>query len=133
MISVMKKQVIGITLMSMFLMGAVFANAQSGSSLVVSKDVQRVANKKAFENRDIERSHIQASTVSFPAIVISKGIVRPSEVYAKGNIVSKGYPTWAISKGIARKNQESINTRIQSEERSSEAFGQDADKVSKRK
>lgn len=118
--------------MSMFLMGAVSANAQS-STAWVSKDVQRVANKKAFENEEIKKSHIQASTVSFPAIVISKGIVRPTDTYAQGNIISKGYPTWAISKGVARKNQESINARIQSEELPREEFRQDARDISTKK
>ena len=130
----MKKQLIGITLTGMFLMGAVFANAQSaGSTWVVTKDVQRVANKMAFENEDIKKSHIQASTVSFPAIVISKGIVRPADTYAKGNIVSKGYPTWTISKGVARKNQENINARIQTQENPSEEFRRDTNELSRRK
>jgi hypothetical protein len=130
----MKKQVIGITLMSMFLMSAVFANAQSSSSAwVVSKDVQRIANKKSFEDENARRSHIQASTVSLPAIVISKGIARPADDYTKGNIISKGYPTWAISKGVARKNQESIKAKAQSEEHPNGEFQRDGNEVSKRK
>lgn len=134
MITDMKKQVIGITLMSMFLMGAVFANAQSGSSAwVVSKDVQRIANKKSFEDENSRRSHIQARTVSFPAIVISKGIARPADDYTMGNIISKGYPTWTISKGVARKNQESIKAKAQSEEHPNGEFQRDGNEISKRK
>lgn len=103
----MKKQIIkGIGLVCLLMTAAIFVNAQSGnSSLVVSKDVQRVANKKAFENNE---SNIQARSLAFPAIVISKGIARAPQAQTQGNVVSKGYPTWAISKGVARQNQQRI-------------------------
>lgn len=102
----MKKGIITLGLSGLFLVGAVVVNAQSNNSLVVSKGVQQYANKKAFEDESAKSSHIQAKTVAFPAIVLSKGITRPESVQAQGNIESKGYPTWAISKGVARQNQE---------------------------
>lgn len=103
----MKNLVGCIAIAGVMVMASITVNAQSvNSSLVVSKDVQRVANKKAFENKDLTNSNIQAMSQPFPAIVISKGIVRPAESEQQGNIVSKGYPTWAISKGVARQNQE---------------------------
>jgi galactitol-specific phosphotransferase system IIB component len=106
----MKNLLTGITLVGLMAMASIAVNAQSvNSSLIVSKDVQRVANKKAFENKNLTSSNIQALSQPFPAIVISKGIVRSAASAPQGNIVSKGYPTWAISKGVARKNQERIH------------------------
>ena len=67
--------------------------------------------KAQFEDEKAKKSHIQAKSVEFPAIVISKGIVRPTSVVTAGNIESKGYPTWAISKGVARQNQERIQEK----------------------
>ncbi len=91
--------------MCLLLAGTFFANAQAkNTSLPVSKGVQQYANKSAF-NEEAKKSHIQAKSVDFPAVVISKGIVRPTDVLVAGNIESKGYPTWAISKGVARENQ----------------------------
>jgi hypothetical protein len=102
----MKKGIRILGMSGLLLVGAIFANAQSSNALVVSKGVQQYANKKAFENEKQNNSHIQAKSVPFPAIVLSKGIARPEAVEVQGNIESKGYPTWAISKGVARQNQE---------------------------
>ncbi len=97
----MKKQLGGIGVICLLVMATLVVNAQSGNSaLVVSKDVQRVANKKAFD-----KSGIQAQSLAFPALVISKGIIHSDVSQPQGNIVSEGYPTWAISKGVARQNQ----------------------------
>lgn len=95
----------GISIMCLLLAGTFFANAQS--SLPVSKGVQQYANKNAF-NEEGQKSHIQAKSVEFPAVVISKGIFRPTDVVVAGNIESRGYPTWAISKGVARQNEERL-------------------------
>jgi hypothetical protein len=117
MVLFMKKQLKGIGLMCLLVMAAMVVNAQSGnSSFVVSKDVQRVANKKAFDNEDLRKSNITAQSTPYPAIVISKGIVRSNETEAQANIASKGYPTWAISKGVARQNQERIRKARASDE-----------------
>jgi hypothetical protein len=98
------------TLVGLMAIASIAVNAQSlNSSIIVSKDVQRVANKKAFDNKNLTSSNIHALSQPFPAIVISKGIVRSAANAPQGNIVSKGYPTWAISKGVARKNQERIH------------------------
>ena len=101
----MKKGIKGIGLMCLLLIGAFVANAQSSNSaLPVSKGVQRYANKSAVEDENAKKSHIQAQSVEFLPIVVSKGPTRPSSVTTVGNIESKGYPTWAISKDVAREN-----------------------------
>ena len=105
----MKNKILGVVLICLMAMASIAVSAQSvTSSLVVSKDVQRVANKQVLENEDLTKSNIKAQSQPFPAIVISKGIVRSAEAAPEGNIVSKGYPTWAISKGVARQSQERI-------------------------
>lgn len=114
-----------------FLFGASTAlNAQSvNSPLVVSKGVQQVANKKAFEDNDLKKSNILAYSQPFPATVISKGIFRSTGTESQGNIVSKGYPTWAISKGIARQNQEKIQSTPSAKTRDQELLlGNDVSK-----
>lgn len=102
----MKKGIRIFGMAGLLLVGAIFTNAQSNNSPIVSKGVQQYANKKAFENEKQNNSHIQAKSVAFPTIVLSKGITRPAAIEVQGNIESKGYPTWAISKGVARQNQE---------------------------
>ena len=103
----MKKIMCMAFLASMFMSAAVKAQSVT-SPLIVSKGVQQVANKNSLQNEDFKRSNVQAFSQPFPARVISKGIVRSTETGSQGNIVSKGYPTWAISKGVARQNQERI-------------------------
>ena len=80
-----------------------FAQAQSGNtspSWTTSKDVQKVANKQLFNDENLRKSHIRASSVS-PTWNISKGIHRKKgdDKRAKGNVASE-YPTWVISKGV---------------------------------
>ena len=102
----MKKEIKGIGLLCLLLIGAFVANAQSNNtSWPVSKGVQRYANKSSVEDENAKKSHIQAKSVEFLPIVVSKGLVRPTSVTTVGNIESKGYPTWAISKDVARENQ----------------------------
>jgi hypothetical protein len=103
----MKIQIKGISLLTVLLLTAILVNAQNGNHpIVVSKGVQLIANKKVFDDENARKSNIQAKSVEFPAIVVSKGVAQSSEQVAEGNVESKGYPTWAISKGVARKNQE---------------------------
>lgn len=103
----MKIRIKEISLLTVLLLAAILVNAQNGNQpLVVSKGVQLIANKKAFDDENARKSSIQATSVAFPAIVVSKGVAQSNEQVASGNIESKGYPTWAISKGVARKNQE---------------------------
>jgi hypothetical protein len=95
-----------IGVLGLFLTGAFFANAQSNidnPAWIVSKDVQRLANKKMFQDENIRSSHIYAVQVS-PTWMISKGVHRTAsdQVSAKGNVKSKGIPLWTISKGVQR-------------------------------
>lgn len=117
----MKNHIKSITLLGLMFMASAALNAQS----IVSKDVQRVANKKAFESEEFTKSNIQAVSQPFSAMVISKGIVSSTDTAPQGNIVSKGYPTWAISKGVARKNQERIQGTPALNSRDEISFGGD--------
>lgn len=120
-------------MISGLLLFSILANAQNGNtSLTVSKGVQQVANKKAFANEITRKSHIQANSVEFPAIVVSKGIFRPVSVPMDGNIASKGYPAWAISKGVARKNVEYQQKTEKFEEYPSDRRMEDSRQISKR-
>ncbi len=99
-----KKKIIG--LIGMFLMGAFFVNGQSGNpNWIVSKDVQRVANKDKFAREELRGSYFQAKSVDFPSTVISKRVVRQEEISTKGNVESKGTNDWIISKGVHRYNE----------------------------
>lgn len=92
-----------IAIVSLVAMSVSFANAQTGNDPAwpVSKDVQRVVNKKALNDPNQRKSHIRAKSTD-ASWVVSKGVHRGGReaVYAKGNVESKGYPTWAISKGV---------------------------------
>ncbi len=92
-------------LLGVFLASAAFAYAQTNPNpaWTTSKDVQKVANKKLFEDESLRASHIQARPVS-PTWVISKGVHRTEgdKEVAQGNVESKGIPTWTISKGVQR-------------------------------
>ena len=128
----MKNAVKGISFMCLLLVGTFFANAQTkNASLPVSKGVQQYANKSAF-NEEAKKSHIQAKSVDFPAVAISKGIVRPTDVVVAGNIESKGYPTWAISKGVARQNEERLQEKTGTQEYPGMDIPRDENQISKR-
>jgi hypothetical protein len=128
----MKNAVKGIGFVCLLLAGTFFVNAQStNSSLQVSKGVQRYANKSAFDEEN-QKSNIQAKSVEFPAIAISKGIVFPTNVETAGNIESKGYPTWAISKGVARQNEERTKEKAGSQEYPGMDISKDENQISKR-
>ena len=97
-------------LLGLFLASVLFVNAQSNTenpAWTVSKDVQRVANKKMFEDKELRATHIQVKPIS-PTWMISKGVHRTSqnEVATSGNIKSKGTPAWTISKGVQRIGRE---------------------------
>ncbi len=94
-------------LLALFLMGTILVNAQSSKndpSWIVSKDVQKVSNKKNFENEAKRGSQLQTTSTS-QAWVISKGVNRQGKTEAgtKGNIRSTGIPAWTISKGVHQK------------------------------
>lgn len=67
----------------------------------LSKDVQKVANKKELEKDKRSNSNIQAVSVD-QSWVLAKGIssVGRTESPAAGNIQSTDFPQVAISKGI---------------------------------
>jgi len=91
----------------MLLLGAmVSVKAQSTtitSAWSTSKDVQKIANKKMFEDDGLRASHIQAS-IQTPTWMISKGIhrINAKDQMASGNIKSTGIPMWTVSKGVQR-------------------------------
>jgi hypothetical protein len=90
-------------LLGLFLIGAFMVNAQSAETnprWVVSKDVQKVANKKMYESEN-RNGTIQAKSLS-SGWAISKGIHQSAvdKTTEKGNVASKGIPAWTISKGV---------------------------------
>ena len=103
----MEKNVKRITLMGLFLLGVFFANAQTREShpaWVVSKDVQKVANKKMYDDENMRKSHMMAPSIGAPSWIISKGVHRSGKesTQLRGNVTMKGYPSWIISKGVQR-------------------------------
>ena len=125
----MKNAIKGIGFICLVLAGTFFVNAQS--SLPVSKGVQRYANKGTFDEES-QKSNIQAKSVEFPSIAISKGIVFPANVETTGNIESKGYPSWAISKGVARQNEQRTHEKAGSQEYPDMDISKDENQISKR-
>jgi hypothetical protein len=90
-------------LLSLFLIGAIMVNAQTAKTnpgWVVSKDVQKVANKKMYKSEN-RNGTIQANSLS-SAWAISKGVhqSKADKTTEKGNVASKGIPAWTISKGV---------------------------------
>ena len=127
----MEKGIKAIGLMTMLVLGgAILANAQN--SLTVSKGVQHVANKKAFEDEAARKSQLQANSVEFPAIVVSKGVSGSSETSSVGNIESTGYPAVAVSKGVARQSLEKSQKKTQKGEQPGREFTNDGNEISKK-
>jgi len=89
----------------------VFAQAQTGNPVwTTSKDVQKVANKSLFSDQNLKASHINAESAGFPAVTLSKEITKVNSANQiqnerKGNVVSKGYPMWTVSKGVHKYNR----------------------------
>jgi hypothetical protein len=114
------------------ILSSVLVKAQDGTNtLVVSKGVQHVANKKAFEDENARKSNIQARSVAFPAIVLSKGVVQSNDQPTEGNIVSNGYPTWTISKDVAKQSHERTQQNNSSNDVPSDALKNDGDPITK--
>lgn len=83
-------------LVGLFSFAAVVANAQ----IQVSKGVQKYANKSAYET---PQKQISLRSVETPSIAMSKGVHQiggTNVESSKGNIISKGYPYWTLSKGV---------------------------------
>lgn len=99
-----------VVLVALFSLVAVGVNAQS--SLVVSKGVQHVANKKKFEAEKQSNATVNVATVEAPQMVVSKGVhnIGVEQTPTDGNMVSKGFPYWTVSKGVvAQHNDEAKN------------------------
>lgn len=96
-----KKLIVGMIVLSFGFIATHQTMAQE--SLIVSKGIQKVANKKAFNDEEVMKSHITATTVS-QDWVVSKGVnnVGKSETAAVDNIRSTRNNDWAISKGVHR-------------------------------
>ncbi|HTE30854.1 MAG TPA: hypothetical protein VK666_10810 [Chryseolinea sp.] len=96
-----KKVMTGIILLGI----SSFASAQSVNDFAwqTSKDVQKVANKKLFEDETLRASHIRAVTLNRNWMV-SKGVnnIGESNGVGLGNAASNGIPEWTISKGVQR-------------------------------
>lgn len=102
-------KITGMNLMfvALFSIAAIGVNAQS--SLVVSKGVQQVANKKTFEAEKQKKSNVNVKSVEASPIVVSKGVhsigKSANEISMKGNMESK-YPYWTVSKGVVAHHNE---------------------------
>ena len=124
----MRKHIKGLVLATLFVGAAGFAMAQSGNP-ASSKDVNRFANKKSYEKNE---SNVEARSLAYPAIVYSKGIAQNNApATAQGNMVSKGYPTWAISKGVAQQRHNALKKQ-QSTEYNGQEIRSDSDEISKK-
>ena len=94
----------GKILVGALLLSILFINTPSfaqAPAWTVSKGVQKVANKKQFEDQDLMKSHIHAIVVN-QSWTISKGVssIGNEGAVVKGNITSAGTPVWANGKGI---------------------------------
>jgi hypothetical protein len=127
----MEKGIKAFGLMTMLVLGgAIIANAQS--SLTVSKGVQHVANKKAFEDEKARKSQLQANSVEFPAIVVSKGVAGSSETATVGNMESTGYPAVAVSKGVARQSLQKSQKKAKQADEPGREFTNDGNEISRK-
>lgn len=68
----------------------------------VSKPVNKIANKKLFDDHRLRASHITVSTIAHPNQASTKAVHRTSKTGDEGNVISRGYPTWTISKAVHR-------------------------------
>lgn len=107
----MKKRInTGILTLAIIIFGAGVTHAQTKSSWIPTKGVQRIANKKLYTSEEVKASHIEARSTTIPDVVVSKKVQRISNRElmedALGNIESRGYPTWTISKPLHRREKE---------------------------
>jgi hypothetical protein len=88
-------------LIAFFSFAALAVNAQ----VYVSKGVQKYANKSAYETTE---KNTQLRSVETPSVAVSKGVHQIGESTTeieKGNIISKGYPYWTITKGVSHQHK----------------------------
>lgn len=102
--SIIKSAAKRIGLLGFVLAGVICSYGQSSkpSPAWLSKDVQRIANKRNFEAENSTSINIRTKSLS-QMWIVSKGVNRGmTDRPEKGNIVSKGIPAWTISKGVQR-------------------------------
>ena len=89
----------------------------------LSKDVQKVANKKQFEAEQKSNSNITAVSLD-QSWVVAKGVsnIGRTETQSAGNIQSDGIPQWTISKGVHQINTKQPVKKEQEEYRPSPAI-----------
>jgi hypothetical protein len=88
----------------------------------LSKDVQKIANKKEFAT---EKSNYHITAVSMDqSWVVSKGVsnLGRTETQSAGNIQSHGIPQWTISKGVHKINTKQPVNKEQEDYRPSPAI-----------
>ena len=93
----------------LFLTAFTFAQAQSSASWTTSKGVQKVANKQMFNDEDLQKSHIQATSVS-SIWNISKGVqtIGDNNNVTEANVISNNDASWVISKGVHQMNNTTV-------------------------
>jgi hypothetical protein len=88
-----------------------FAMAQSNIERPISKDVQKIANKKALTAERL----LHVASVGFPVWTITKGVQLTSSrltvAPVPGNLMSTGYPLWIISKGVHKLGRPAIKPK----------------------
>lgn len=90
----------------LFVMGSLLVHAQQGNPIwTTSKDVQKIANKSLFSDQNLKNSHINAVSLGYPEVALSKGVTKinyrgKAQEKQGGNVVSKGYPMWTVSKAV---------------------------------
>jgi hypothetical protein len=81
--------------------GMLFSSDLAAQTPWLSKDVQKIANKKQLEKDKRSNSNIQAVSLD-QSWMLTKGIsaIGRTETQSDGNIESTGMPQVAISKGV---------------------------------
>jgi hypothetical protein len=94
-------KVVAVMLLAGFSLALTTPSSAQSPAWTVSKGVQKVSNKKQFENQELTKSHITAATVD-QTWVSSKGVsnIGSETAVAEGNIPSKGTPAWTNGKGV---------------------------------
>lgn len=97
----MKAQHIMLTMI--FLMAAILVSGQTEPKhRPVTKEVQKISNKKRLNAETVMtvRSVGNHSAAVSKAVQLQDRSRRSPKKAARGNMVSRGYPEWTISKGV---------------------------------
>jgi len=98
-------KIVAVMLVAGFSLALTTSSFAQAPAWTVSKGVQKVSNKKQFEDKELTKSHITAATVD-QTWVSSKGVsnIGSEATVTEGNIPSKGTPAWTNSKGVHQIN-----------------------------